>query len=131
MRQIRLLPRFLLSLQTLFNGALIVENIFKYPGIGRLIRDAVFYRDYLLLQGIFLLLPCLSCASAHWEKRYTGGREGAQSEKSSKCAAVCTVLISVGSCVRSLFTVFSVFKIGHRTERASALPAVAGTLVRH
>jgi len=35
---------------------LIVENVFKYPGIGKLIRDAVFYRDYLLLQGIFLVI---------------------------------------------------------------------------
>ena len=51
-----IITRFLLSLQTLFNGALIVENVFKYPGIGRLIRDAVFYRDYLLLQGIFFII---------------------------------------------------------------------------
>ena len=51
-----IITRLLLSLQTLFNGALIVENVFKYPGIGRLIRDAVFYRDYLLLQGIFFVI---------------------------------------------------------------------------
>ena len=50
------MARFLLSLQTLFNGSLIVENVFKYPGIGRLIRDAVFFRDYILLQGIFFVI---------------------------------------------------------------------------
>ena len=51
-----IMTRFLLSIQTIFNATLIVENVFKYPGIGKLIRDAVFYRDYLLLQGIFLVI---------------------------------------------------------------------------
>lgn len=51
-----IMTRFLLSMQTMFNATLIVENVFKYPGIGKLIRDAVFYRDYLLLQGIFLVI---------------------------------------------------------------------------
>ncbi|WYW08066.1 ABC transporter permease [Fusobacterium nucleatum] len=51
-----IMTRFLLSIQTMFNATLIVENVFKYPGIGKLIRDAVFYRDYLLLQGIFLVI---------------------------------------------------------------------------
>ena len=51
-----IMTRFLLSIQTMFNATLIVENVFKYPGIGKLIRDAIFYRDYLLLQGIFLVI---------------------------------------------------------------------------
>ena len=51
-----IMTRFLLSIQTMFNATLIVENVFKYPEIGKLIRDAVFYRDYLLLQGIFLVI---------------------------------------------------------------------------
>lgn len=51
-----IMTRLLLSIQTMFNATLIVENVFKYPGIGKLIRDAVFYRDYLLLQGIFLVI---------------------------------------------------------------------------
>ena len=51
-----IMTRFLLSIQTMFNATLIVENVFKYPGIGKLIRDAVLYRDYLLLQGIFLVI---------------------------------------------------------------------------
>ncbi|CDA07299.1 MULTISPECIES: ABC transporter permease [Fusobacterium] len=51
-----IMTRFLLSIQTMFNATLIVENVFKYPGIGKLIREAVFYRDYLLLQGIFLVI---------------------------------------------------------------------------
>ena len=72
-----IITRFLLSLQTLFNGALIVENVFKYPGIGRLIRDAVFYRDYLLLQGTFFIVTVfILCISALGEAVYrqTGRR---------------------------------------------------------
>ena len=66
-----IITRFLLSLQTLFNGALIVENVFKYPGIGKLIRDAVFYRDYLLLQGIFFVVTVfILCISALGETVY-------------------------------------------------------------
>lgn len=51
-----ILTRFLLSMQMMFNASLIVENVFRYPGIGKLIRDAVYYRDYLLLQGIFFMI---------------------------------------------------------------------------
>ncbi|MBQ9238707.1 MAG: ABC transporter permease [Treponema sp.] len=51
-----IITQILLSIQTLFNGALIVETVFKYPGIGNLIRDAVFNRDYILLQGIFFVI---------------------------------------------------------------------------
>ena len=51
-----MLTRFLLSMQMMFNASLIVENVFRYPGIGKLIRDAVYYRDYLLLQGIFFMI---------------------------------------------------------------------------
>ena len=54
-----ILTRFLLSMQMMFNASLIVENVFRYPGIGKLIRDAVYYRDYLLLQGIFFMMTAL------------------------------------------------------------------------
>ncbi len=37
-------------------GAVLVENVFNYPGLGKLMQDAVFVRDYPLLQGIFLVL---------------------------------------------------------------------------
>ena len=43
-----------MSLGALFGGAVLVENVFAYPGVGRLIREAVFNRDYVLMQGIFL-----------------------------------------------------------------------------
>lgn len=36
-------------------GATLVETVFSYPGLGRLIYEAVISRDYPLLQGAFLL----------------------------------------------------------------------------
>lgn len=47
-----------LSLQLGFamGGAVLVETLFAYPGMGRLLFDAVAYRDYPLLQGTFLVL---------------------------------------------------------------------------
>jgi len=38
----------------LFGGAVIVENIFALPGIGRLTVDAVNTRDIMVLQGCMI-----------------------------------------------------------------------------
>jgi peptide/nickel transport system permease protein len=48
----------LLGLQfgTLIGGAVITEYVFALPGIGRLVVDAVFARDYPLVQGVVLLI---------------------------------------------------------------------------
>lgn len=51
-----LVTRVALQLGTMVGGAVLVENVFAYPGLGRLMREAVFVRDYPLLQGIFLVL---------------------------------------------------------------------------
>jgi peptide/nickel transport system permease protein len=51
-----LITRLALQLGALIGGAVLVENVFAYPGLGKLMRDAVFVRDYPLLQGIFLVL---------------------------------------------------------------------------
>lgn len=51
-----LITRIFLSLGTMFSGAILVENVFNYPGLGRLMRDAVLLRDYPLIQGIFLFV---------------------------------------------------------------------------
>ena len=47
-----------LGLQTgsLLGGAVIVESIFALPGIGRLIVDAIFGRDFPVVQGVVLVL---------------------------------------------------------------------------
>lgn len=39
----------------LVSGAVVVETVFSYPGLGKVIADAVAVRDYPLLQGAFLL----------------------------------------------------------------------------
>lgn len=39
----------------LLSGAVVVETVFAYPGLGALIFEAVTVRDYPLLQGAFLL----------------------------------------------------------------------------
>jgi peptide/nickel transport system permease protein len=46
----------LVSLGALVGGAAVVETVFSYPGLGRLIYEAVLARDYPVLQGAFLLL---------------------------------------------------------------------------
>jgi ABC-type dipeptide/oligopeptide/nickel transport system permease component len=45
-----------LSLGYLVAGAILVEAVFSYPGIGLVTYDAVFERDYPVLQGAFLVL---------------------------------------------------------------------------
>ncbi len=46
----------LIGLGTLVGGATVVETVFSYPGLGRLIYESVLARDYPVLQGAFLLL---------------------------------------------------------------------------
>lgn len=45
-----------LVLGSLLSGAVVVESVFAYPGLGRLIFEAVTARDHPLLQGAFLLV---------------------------------------------------------------------------
>jgi peptide/nickel transport system permease protein len=41
---------------SLIGGAVITEYVFALPGVGRLVVDAVFARDYPLVQGVVLLI---------------------------------------------------------------------------
>ena len=45
-----------LSVGALLGGALVVENIFSIPGVGKAVVDAVFRKDYLVVQAIVLLI---------------------------------------------------------------------------
>jgi peptide/nickel transport system permease protein len=47
---------FALSIGFIVSGALLVEIVFSYPGIGFLLFQAVGSKDYPLLQGIFLII---------------------------------------------------------------------------
>ena len=40
----------------LFGGSVIIEEVFALPGIGRLVVNAIFQRDYTLIQGAVLFL---------------------------------------------------------------------------
>jgi ABC-type dipeptide/oligopeptide/nickel transport system permease component len=45
-----------ISLGYLVAGLILVEAVFSYPGIGLLTYDAIFNKDYPILQGAFLIL---------------------------------------------------------------------------
>lgn len=45
-----------LSLGFIVAGAILIETVFSWPGIGRLMYNAVLNRDYPLLQGAFLVV---------------------------------------------------------------------------
>jgi peptide/nickel transport system permease protein len=44
-----------LELGTLLSGAVLTEQVFTIPGFGKLIVDAVFNRDYAVVQGVVLV----------------------------------------------------------------------------
>lgn len=50
------LTGFAMSLGFILGGALLVEVVFSYPGMGFLLLSAVNNRDYPLMQGIFLMI---------------------------------------------------------------------------
>ena len=62
-----------LTLGYTVGGAIQVETVFSWPGIGRLMFDAVQKRDYPILQGTFLVLAVsvvITSYSIHYTKLY-------------------------------------------------------------
>jgi peptide/nickel transport system permease protein len=45
-----------LQLGTLIGGAVVTETVFSLPGLGRMIVDAIFERDYTVVQGAILVV---------------------------------------------------------------------------
>jgi len=45
-----------LQLGYLLGGTFVIENVFAWPGIGRLAVQAVFWRDYPVIQGIIVVI---------------------------------------------------------------------------
>jgi peptide/nickel transport system permease protein len=43
----------------IFAGAVLTENVFSWPGLGRLLASAVFARDYPLLMGMFTMMTVI------------------------------------------------------------------------
>jgi peptide/nickel transport system permease protein len=45
-----------MSLSRLWGGAVIIETVFGWPGIGKFVVDSIFVRDYQAVQGFVLLM---------------------------------------------------------------------------
>jgi peptide/nickel transport system permease protein len=48
-----------LTIAWLFGGVAIIETVFNYPGIGKLMINAIADRDFLLVQGIAIILAAV------------------------------------------------------------------------
>lgn len=51
-----IVTRVFLSLGALVGGAVLVESVFAYPGLGQLMKESVRLHDYPMIQGIFLVV---------------------------------------------------------------------------
>ncbi len=49
-----------LRLAGIIGGAITVETVFNYPGLGRMMLNAVLNQDYFLLQGLFLAIVTMT-----------------------------------------------------------------------
>jgi peptide/nickel transport system permease protein len=50
------LTGFAMSLGFVVSGAILIEYVFNYPGVGYMLLQAVSSEDYPLMQGLFLLI---------------------------------------------------------------------------
>jgi peptide/nickel transport system permease protein len=55
-----IVTRIFLSIGSMIGGTILIENVFAYPGLGLLMREAVSDRDYPLIQGLFLTVTILT-----------------------------------------------------------------------
>jgi peptide/nickel transport system permease protein len=46
----------MLNLGTIVSGATLIETVFSYPGVGRLLFEAVLARDYPVIQATFFIV---------------------------------------------------------------------------
>jgi peptide/nickel transport system permease protein len=72
-----IVARLFLSVGAAIGGTILIENVFSYPGLGRVLREAVLYRDYPMIQGVFLLsagLTLVSLLIADLINAHSGGR---------------------------------------------------------
>ena len=62
-----------LSVGTLFGGSVVIETIFRWPGLGKLAMDAITNRDYPVIQGfvlftsfLYVFINLITDISYHW-----------------------------------------------------------------
>ena len=62
-----------LQIGTLFGGSVVIETIFRWPGLGKLAMDAITNRDYPVIQGfvlftavVYVLVNLLTDIAYHW-----------------------------------------------------------------
>lgn len=48
-----------LNLGYLLNGSVVIETIFNWPGIGRLMVTSIYQRDYPMIQGCILFVAII------------------------------------------------------------------------
>lgn len=54
----------MMNMGYLLGGATVIETVFAYPGMGRLLYDSVIGRDYPVIQGCFLIITlCVIAAN--------------------------------------------------------------------
>jgi peptide/nickel transport system permease protein len=51
-----LLTRLAISVGFVVSGAVVIEEFFQYPGLGRALYRAIASRDYTTMQGVFLVV---------------------------------------------------------------------------
>ncbi|WP_431805204.1 ABC transporter permease [Microbacterium sp. bgisy203] len=50
------IQNFALSIGFIVGGTIVMEMVFSYPGVGKLLLDATNAKDYALMQGVFLVI---------------------------------------------------------------------------
>jgi len=58
-----LVTRLAISIGFVVGGSVIIESIFLYPGLGKLLLQAIGSRDYTTMQGVFLVISVAVVAS--------------------------------------------------------------------
>lgn len=54
-----IIARVFMSFAHVLGGAVLIEAVFAYPGIGLLLREAAINRDYPMLQGLYVIIAML------------------------------------------------------------------------
>ena len=62
-----------LQIGTLFGGSVVIETIFRWPGLGKMAMDAITNRDYPVIQGfvlftsvVYVMVNLLTDIAYHW-----------------------------------------------------------------